>query len=58
MGINFLEEQVPDATTLLHFRRMMEESKIGEQLLGLWLEPFKNHLVVGEFNQTTASLTV
>ncbi len=32
MGINFLEEQVPDATTLLHFRRMMEESKIGEQL--------------------------
>jgi hypothetical protein len=23
---------VPDATTLLHFRRMMEESKIGEQL--------------------------
>ena len=32
MGINFLEEQVPDATTLLHFRRIMEESKIGEQL--------------------------
>ena len=32
MGINFLEEQVPDATTLLHFRRMMEESKLGEQL--------------------------
>ena len=32
MGINFLEEQVPDATTLLHFRHMMEESKIGEQL--------------------------
>lgn len=32
MGINFLEEQVPDASTLLHFRRMMEESKIGKQL--------------------------
>lgn len=32
MGINFLEEQVPDATTLLHFRRIMEESKLGEQL--------------------------
>jgi IS5 family transposase len=32
MGINFLEEQAPDATTLLHFRHMMEESKIGEQL--------------------------
>ena len=29
MGISFLEEQVPDAMTLLHFRRMMEESKIG-----------------------------
>lgn len=28
----FLEEQAPDATTLLHFRHMMEESKIGEQL--------------------------
>lgn len=24
MGINFLEEQAQDATTLLHFRRMME----------------------------------
>jgi IS5 family transposase len=32
MGINFLEEQAPDATTLLYFRHMMEESKIGEQL--------------------------
>jgi IS5 family transposase len=32
MGINFLEEQAPDATTLLHFRHIMEESKIGEQL--------------------------
>jgi len=32
MGINFLEEQVPDATTLLHFRHMMEESKLGAQL--------------------------
>lgn len=30
--INFFEEQVPDATTLLHFRHLMEEHKIGEQL--------------------------
>ena len=32
MGTNFLDEQVPGATTLLHFRRIMEESKISEQL--------------------------
>ena len=25
MGINFLEQDVPDATTLLHFRHLMEE---------------------------------
>lgn len=32
MGINFFEEQVPDATTLLKFRHLMEKHKIGEQL--------------------------
>jgi len=32
MGINFIDEQVPDATTLLKFRHMMEQSGIGEQL--------------------------
>lgn len=32
MGINFMDEQVPDATTLLKFRHMMEQSGIGEQL--------------------------
>ena len=32
MGLNFMEDQVPDATTLLKFRRLMEESKIGEKL--------------------------
>lgn len=32
MGINFIDEQTPDATTLLKFRHMMEESNIGEQL--------------------------
>ena len=32
LGINFLEEQVPDATTLLSFRRILEENKIGEKI--------------------------
>lgn len=32
MGINFFEEQVPDATTLLKFRRIMEEHKLGQVL--------------------------
>lgn len=31
MGINFMEEQVPDATTLLHFRHRMEKSGVGRQ---------------------------
>ena len=30
MGIDFMEEQVPDATTLLHFRRLIEESGLGK----------------------------
>lgn len=32
MHIDFLSEQVPDATTLLHFRHLIEEKKIGEQI--------------------------
>lgn len=32
MCIDFLSEQVPDATTLLNFRHLIEENKIGEQL--------------------------
>lgn len=32
MGINFMEEQVPDATTLLHFRHILEENKLGEAM--------------------------
>lgn len=31
LGINFMEEQVPDATTLLHFRHRMEQSGVGRQ---------------------------
>lgn len=30
MGINFMENQVPDATTLLHFRHLLEENGIGK----------------------------
>ena len=32
IGINFLEEQVPDATTLLKFRRLLEEHDLGKAL--------------------------
>jgi IS5 family transposase len=32
IGLNFIKEQVPDATTLLHFRRIVEENHIGELL--------------------------
>nr|WP_325223504.1 hypothetical protein [uncultured Oscillibacter sp.] len=28
MGINFFEQDVPDATTLLHFRHLLEEKGI------------------------------
>ncbi len=31
MGINFMNEQVPDATTLLKFRHLIEENNIGKQ---------------------------
>lgn len=30
MGIDFMQEQVPDATTLLHFRRLIEESGLAK----------------------------
>lgn len=32
MRLDFLTEQVPDATTLLKFRHLLEEHKIGEQI--------------------------
>jgi transposase, IS5 family len=32
MKLNFYDEQVPDATTLLHFRHLLEEHKIGEKM--------------------------
>ena len=32
MHLDFLTEQVPDATTLLHFRHLIEENSIGEKI--------------------------
>jgi len=32
MGLDFAVEQVPDATTLLHFRHLLEKQKLGEKL--------------------------
>ena len=32
VGLNFFEEQVPDATTLLKFRHLLEEHHLGEKL--------------------------
>jgi IS5 family transposase len=32
MGLDFTLEQVPDATTLLHFRHLLEEHRLGEEL--------------------------
>ena len=32
MHLDFLTEQVPDATTLLHFRYLIEENRIGEKI--------------------------
>jgi IS5 family transposase len=32
VGMNFLEEQAPDATTLLKFRHLLEKHQIGEKL--------------------------
>ena len=32
MHIDFIKDQAPDATTLLHFRHLIEEHKIGEEI--------------------------
>ena len=32
LGINFIDEQVPDATTLLKFRHLLEKHHIGEKI--------------------------
>jgi uncharacterized spore protein YtfJ len=40
MGLDFAVEQVPDATTLLHFRHLLEEHQLGEKLLAAQNEVF------------------
>ena len=32
MGLNFHDEQAPDATTLLKFRRLLEEQELGKKM--------------------------
>lgn len=41
MGLDFAVEQVPDATTLLHFRHLLEEHRLGEVLLAAQNEIFE-----------------
>ena len=41
MGLDFAVEQVPDATTLLHFRHLLEEHQLGEKLLAAQNEVFQ-----------------
>jgi IS5 family transposase len=41
MGLDFAVEQVPDATTLLHFRHLLEKHQLGEKLLEAQNEIFE-----------------
>lgn len=41
MGLDFARDQVPDATTLLHFRHLLEEHQLGAQLLAAQNEIFE-----------------
>ena len=40
MGLDFTTEQVPDATTLLHFRHLLEKHRLGEKLFAAQNEIF------------------
>jgi IS5 family transposase len=40
LGLDFAGEQVPDATTLLHFRHLLEEHQLGEKLFAAQNEIF------------------
>jgi IS5 family transposase len=42
MGLDFAVEQVPDATTLLHFRHLLEKHQLGEKLLAAQGEIFES----------------
>ena len=41
MGLDFTTEQVPDATTLLHFRHLLEKHRLGQKLLAAQQEMFE-----------------
>jgi transposase, IS5 family len=41
MGLDFAVKQVPDATTLLHFRHLLEEHQLGEKLFEAQNEIFE-----------------
>lgn len=41
MDLDFAIEQVPDATTLLHFRHLLEAHKVGEKLFGAQTDIFE-----------------
>ena len=41
MGLDFAIDQVPDATTLLHFRHLLEKHKLGEKLFAAQNEIFE-----------------
>lgn len=41
MGLDFAVEQVPDATTLLHFRHLLEKHRLGEKLFAAQNEIFE-----------------
>ncbi|MCA1783505.1 MAG: IS5 family transposase [Dermatophilaceae bacterium] len=41
MGLDFAVEQVPDASTLLHFRHLLERHQLGEHLLAAQNEIFE-----------------
>lgn len=41
MGLDFSVEQVPDATTLLHFRHLLEKHRLGEKILAVQNDLFE-----------------
>lgn len=43
MGLDFTREQVPDATTLLHFRHLLEKHRLGEKLFAAQNAIFEEH---------------
>ena len=42
MGLDFAVEQVPDATTLLHFRHLLEKHQLGEKLFAAQNQIFES----------------